>query len=77
MGNYIAPLLREMNNARASTGLYKYTGNSTGYTERQAQEGVTQPTPLVTPNGGIGNFYFAGSNRSTTDGTGQKQTPTL
>jgi hypothetical protein len=58
MAFHIAPLIREMENARVSVGLLS-SPNSTGYTQRVAQEGVTQPTPLVTPNGGIGNFWFA------------------
>lgn len=66
MAMHIAPLIREMDNARVTLGVL-INLNSVGYTERQAQEGVTQPTPLVTPNGGIGNFWFLN----------QKTTPTL
>jgi len=67
---HIAPMLRERENAAIAAGLLKSL-SSVGYTERNAAEGVSQPTPIITPNGGIGNFYFAGSNG------GLKQTPTL
>jgi len=70
MSFHIAPLLRERENAAISAGLL-INQSTVGYTERAAQEGVTQPTPLVTPAGGIGFFYFAGSNN------GAQQTPTL
>jgi hypothetical protein len=63
---HIAPGIREMENARLSAGLI-IQAVSVGYTVRQAQEGVTQPTPITTPNGGLTNWYF----------TGSKYTPTL
>ena len=66
MAFHIAPLIREMENARVALGLLQNL-NSVGYTERAAQEGVTQPTPITTPNGGLGNFWFQN----------QKTTPTL
>ena len=66
MAWHIAPIIREMENARVSVGLLS-SQNSVGYTVRNAVEGSTQPTPVTTPNGGIGNFWFAN----------QKTTPTL
>jgi hypothetical protein len=69
MSFHIAPLIRSMEEARQTVGLLP-AGNgldTVGYTVRKAQEGVTQPTPIITPNGGIGNFWF----------TGVKTTPTL
>lgn len=66
MGNHIAPLIREMDNARIALGNIQNL-SMVGYTERNAQEGVTQPTPITTPNGGLGNFWFLN----------QKTTPTL
>lgn len=63
MSLHIAPTLREMENAKASAGLIQ-TVNSVGYTERQAQEGVTQPTPHVA---WVNGYYFVGT----------KYTPTL
>jgi hypothetical protein len=66
MGFHIAPLIRSMEEARIAVGLLP-DSDTVGYTERVAQEGVTQPTPSVTPAGGIGNFWF----------TGIKTTPTL
>lgn len=66
MAWHIAPVIREMENARVSVGLLA-SQNSVGYTARLNQEGVTQPTPLTTPNSGLGNFWFAN----------QKTTPTL
>lgn len=66
MPQHIAPIIREMENARIALGLLQNL-NSIGYTERNAAEGVTQPTPVTTPNGGIGNFWFQN----------QKTTPTL
>jgi len=62
---HIAPILREMENARLSAGLI-IQPVSAGYTVRQAQEGVTQPTPLTTPNGGLNYWYFTGSRYSPT-----------
>lgn len=59
MSFHIAPLIREMEQARISLGLLP-TGDSVGYTVRKAQETAgTVPTPVVTPAGGIGNFWFA------------------
>lgn len=63
MGMHIAPFIREMDNARITAGLL-INLNSTGYTERVAQEQAgTVPTPVAP----FGFFYFAG----------QKLTPTL
>lgn len=64
---HIAPCIREMENARLSAGLLISPQVSVGYTVRQAQEGVTQPTPSTQPSGGLGNWFF----------TGNKYTPTL
>lgn len=67
MSFHVAPLIREMEVARAAVGLLS-TPDSVGYTVTKAQEtGGTRPTPVVTPNGGIGNFWFAN----------QKTTPSL
>ncbi len=72
---HIAPLLRERENAQVSAGLLQNLP-STGYTQRTAQEVAgTVPTPVVTPNGGIGKFYFGGSNN--VNNLGQAQSPSL
>lgn len=67
MAMHIAPLIREMDEARISLGVLLDL-DSVGFTERSAQEGVTQPTPIVTLNGGIGNFWFL--NQKTTPSLG-------
>ena len=59
MSFHVAPLIREMEQARISLGLLKAL-DSVGYTEtRTAEQAGTRPTPVVTPNGGLGNFWFA------------------
>jgi hypothetical protein len=63
---HIAPIIREMENARVTLGLLQNL-NSVGYTVRNAAEGVSQPAPSTAPSGGIGNFWFLN----------QKTTPTL
>jgi hypothetical protein len=64
---HTAPLIREMDEARQTAGLLNLL-DSVGYTVRKAQETAGQvPTPKVTPDGGIGYFYFGG----------QKITPSL
>lgn len=55
----VAPIIREMANARVALGLLVNL-NSVGYTVTAAQETAgTRPTPSVTAAGGIGNFWFA------------------
>lgn len=66
MGMHYAPLIREMDNARITLGVL-INLNSVGYTERNNAEGVTQPIPVTTANGGLGNFWFLN----------QRTTPTL
>lgn len=63
---HIAPLIREMENARVALGLLQ-NQNTVGYTVRNAVEGVSQPLPVTTPAGGIGNFWLQN----------QRTTPTL
>lgn len=64
---HIAPGLREMENARLSAGLLgPSTQVSQGYVVRQLQEGVTEPTPVTTPNGGLSYWYFTGTRYSPT-----------
>jgi hypothetical protein len=75
MSFHIAPILRERENTAIAAGLL-INLDSNGYTVRKAQEGVSVPTPLVTPAGGIGYLFWGGSNL--TKGTlGLQQTPTL
>jgi hypothetical protein len=67
MSWHYAPIIREMEEARI-TLLNIIDQDSVGFTRRSAAEGVTQPTPIVTANGGIGNFWFL--NQQTTPSLG-------
>ncbi len=67
MSWHIAPIIREMEETRITLGnIQDY--DSTGFTQRSAAEGVSQPTPSVTAAGGIGNFWLY--NRLTTPSLG-------
>jgi hypothetical protein len=58
MAFHVAPLIREMENARVTLGVLQNL-NTVGYTVTSAQESAgTRPTPSVTPAGGLGNFWF-------------------
>lgn len=58
MAMHVAPLIREMDNARVALGVLVNLA-SVGYTVTVAQEAAgTRPTPLVTGAGGIGNFWL-------------------
>lgn len=60
MAMHVAPIIREMDEARQTAGLLSNL-DSVGYTVTKAQETAgTRPTPKVTPDGGIGFFYFGG-----------------
>lgn len=61
MSFHYAPILREREQAAIAAGLL-ISLDSTGYTERKAQEGVSVPTPIITQAGGIGYTYYGGSN---------------
>ncbi len=63
MSFHVAPLIREMEQARIALGLLQSL-DSVGYTRRNAAEGVSQPTINTNPSGGIGNFWLA--NQKTT-----------
>ena len=64
MAMHYAPLIREMDEARITAGLL-INLDSVGFTVQRAEEVAgTAPTPLVTPNGGIGFFYFGGQKIS-------------
>lgn len=61
MAFHIAPIIREMEEARQTVGLLPAgtKNDSVGYTLINAQEAAgTRPTPKVTADGGIGNFWF-------------------
>lgn len=60
---HVAPTIREMEVAKIAAGLIQ-SYSSTGYTERAAQEGVSQPTP----HGSWAQYFYFG---------GSRQTPTL
>jgi hypothetical protein len=58
MAFHVAPIIREMENARVTLGVLQSL-NSVGYTETVAAENAgTRPTPSVQPSGGIGNFWL-------------------
>lgn len=64
MAMHIAPIIREMDKARVALGLL-INLDSVGYTIGRAQEVAgTRPTPKVSADGGIGNFWF--QNQKTT-----------
>ena len=63
---HVAPVIRQMENARIDAGLLTALA-SVGYTETAAAEGVTRPSPVNYPSGSSDYFYFGGQQLSPTN----------